>query len=112
MKRALLLVLSLSLWDFSAYAQTPFYQGKTIRVIVGTPPGNLYDFWARLIVEHMGKHIPGNPQFPRSEYAWRGPRGRGQSFIYGCQTGRAYANWFRHSIALSQSTDRPAGDSI
>jgi tripartite-type tricarboxylate transporter receptor subunit TctC len=63
MKRALLLVVSLSLWDFSAYAQTPFYQGKTIRVIVGTPPGNLYDFWARLIVEHMGKHIPGNPNF-------------------------------------------------
>ena len=63
MKRALLLVVSLSLWDFSAYAQTFFYQGKTIRVIVGTPPGNLYDFWARLIVEHMSKHIPGNPNF-------------------------------------------------
>ena len=63
MKQALLLVVSLSLWNFSAYAQTPFYQGKTIRVIVGTPPGNLYDFWARLIVEHMGKHIPGNPNF-------------------------------------------------
>jgi tripartite-type tricarboxylate transporter receptor subunit TctC len=46
-----------------AQAQAPFYQGKTIRVIVGTPPGNLYDFWARLIVDHMGKHIPGNPNF-------------------------------------------------
>ncbi|HWO40987.1 MAG TPA: tripartite tricarboxylate transporter substrate-binding protein [Candidatus Eisenbacteria bacterium] len=47
----------------SAYAQAPFYQGKTIRVIVGTPAGNLYDLWARLIVAHMGKHIPGNPDF-------------------------------------------------
>ena len=45
------------------YAQAPFYQGKTIRVIVGTPPGNLYDLWARLIVDHLGKHIPGNPNF-------------------------------------------------
>jgi tripartite-type tricarboxylate transporter receptor subunit TctC len=47
----------------TVYAQAPFYQGKTIRVIVGTPPGNLYDLWARLIVDHLGKHIPGNPNF-------------------------------------------------
>ena len=47
----------------NADAQAPFYQGKTIRVLVGTPPGNLYDFWARLIVDHMGLHIPGNPSF-------------------------------------------------
>ena len=47
----------------TAQAQAPFYQGKTIRVLVGTPPGNLYDFWARLIVDHMGRHIPGNPSF-------------------------------------------------
>jgi tripartite-type tricarboxylate transporter receptor subunit TctC len=44
-------------------AQAPFFQGKTIRVIIGTPPGNLYDLWGRLIVAHMGKHIPGNPDF-------------------------------------------------
>ena len=63
MKKALLLTLFAFVWSTHAYAQAPFYQGKTIRVIVGTPPGNLYDFWARLIVEHMGKHIPGNPAF-------------------------------------------------
>ena len=57
------LVLSCLIVSVPAQAQTPFYQGKTIRVIVGTPPGNLYDLWARLIVEHMGKHIPGNPSF-------------------------------------------------
>lgn len=59
----------LLLWSFligansAAYAQAPFYQGKTIRVVVGTTPGNLYDFWARLIVDHIGRHIPGNPNF-------------------------------------------------
>ena len=63
MKKALLLILSVFVWSAHAYAQAPFYQGKTIRVIVGTPPGNLYDLWARLIAEHMGKHIPGNPAF-------------------------------------------------
>lgn len=63
MKHALLVILCSFLWINSANAQAPFYQGKTIRVIVGTPPGNLYDFWARLIAEHLGKHIPGNPNF-------------------------------------------------
>jgi len=63
MIKLLWLVLSVLLVSDVADAQAPFYQGKTIRVIVGTPPGNLYDLWARLIVEHMGKHIPGNPSF-------------------------------------------------
>ena len=45
-----------------AYAQSPpFYQGKTIRVIVGSDSGGLYDLWARLFAKHMPKHIPGNP---------------------------------------------------
>src|ERR1041384_7800928 len=63
MKKIWLVIFGSCLFSFPANAQSPFYQGKTIRVIVGTPPGNLYDFWARLIVEYMGKHIPGNPTF-------------------------------------------------
>ena len=63
MKRVIFPLLCLLLWSYNSHAQAPFYQGKTIRVIVGTPPGNLYDLWARLIVAHMGKHIPGNPEF-------------------------------------------------
>ena len=63
MKRVIFPLLCLLLWTYNSHAQVPFYQGKTIRVIVGTPPGNLYDLWARLIVAHMGKHIPGNPEF-------------------------------------------------
>ncbi len=63
MKTALILLLGLFFFRLSADAQTPFYQGKTINVIVGTPPGNLYDLWARLITDHMGKNIPGNPNF-------------------------------------------------
>src|SRR2546426_6881368 len=45
----------------SADAQTPFYQGKTITIIVGYQAGDGYDIWARLLAAHMGKHIPGNP---------------------------------------------------
>ena len=44
-----------------ASAQAPFYQGKTITIIVGYLAGDGYDIWARLLAAHMGKHIAGNP---------------------------------------------------
>ena len=44
-----------------AHAQAPFYQGKTITIIVGYQAGDGYDIWARLLAAHMPKHIPGNP---------------------------------------------------
>jgi tripartite-type tricarboxylate transporter receptor subunit TctC len=43
------------------HAQAPFYQGKSIRLIAGTQAGSLADLWPRLIADHMGKHIAGNP---------------------------------------------------
>ena len=43
------------------FAQTSFYEGKTVRVIVGLAPGGGYDVYARTIARHLGKHIPGHP---------------------------------------------------
>lgn len=46
-----------------AHAQTTaFYQGKTIRIIVGFTAGSVYDQYARIFAQHMPKHIPGNPE--------------------------------------------------
>src|SRR5689334_9257100 len=42
-------------------AQTPYFQGKTIRIIVGYPAGSAHDIWARLIAPQLTKQIPGNP---------------------------------------------------
>lgn len=42
-------------------AQTPFYQGKTITIIVGTKAGDAYDLYPRLLAEFMPKYIPGSP---------------------------------------------------
>jgi tripartite-type tricarboxylate transporter receptor subunit TctC len=44
-----------------AYSAAPFYEGKAIRIIVGTAPGGGYDTYTRLIARHSSKHIPGNP---------------------------------------------------
>ena len=43
------------------FAAAPFYEGKTMRIIVGYSAGGGYDTYARVISRHMGKYIPGNP---------------------------------------------------
>ncbi len=45
----------------TALAQANFYEGKTVRVIVGLAAGGGYDLYARTLARHLGKHIPGNP---------------------------------------------------
>ena len=45
----------------SVNAQTPFYQGKTITIVVGYLSGDGYDIWSRLLAAHLGKAIPGAP---------------------------------------------------
>jgi tripartite-type tricarboxylate transporter receptor subunit TctC len=42
-------------------AQEPFYQGKTIRMIVGLSAGGGYDTYTRVIARHLSKHVPGKP---------------------------------------------------
>jgi tripartite-type tricarboxylate transporter receptor subunit TctC len=42
-------------------AAAPYYEGKTIRVIVGFSAGGGFDTYSRLIARHMARHIPGNP---------------------------------------------------
>jgi tripartite-type tricarboxylate transporter receptor subunit TctC len=61
--RTALIAISLLFGAGSAetFAQDSFYQGKTIRIIVGLAAGGGYDVYARAIARHMGKHIPGNP---------------------------------------------------
>src|SRR6201988_3450459 len=43
------------------FAQANFYQGKTVRIIVGNLPGDTHDLFARAYSRGMGKHIPGTP---------------------------------------------------
>jgi tripartite-type tricarboxylate transporter receptor subunit TctC len=38
-----------------------FYKGKTINVYIGSAPGAGYDIYSRLVVRHLGNHIPGGP---------------------------------------------------
>lgn len=57
------IALATSLGIATANAQTPeeFYAGRTIQFFVGTAPGSGGDQYNRLIAQHIGRHIPGNP---------------------------------------------------
>ena len=44
-----------------SWAQTPFYQDKTIAVILGGPPAGSADLRTRGVINVWRKHIPGNP---------------------------------------------------
>jgi len=55
-------VMVLGMGDLARAADvTPFFAGKTLRVLVGFSPGGGYDLYARELARYMGRHIPGNP---------------------------------------------------
>src|SRR4051812_7581334 len=45
----------------SATAQTPFYQGKQLRVLVGFTPGGGTDLFGRIMAEGLARSIEGKP---------------------------------------------------
>lgn len=46
---------------FDEKAVASFYQGKTVRIVVGFSAGGGYDQYSRVIARHLSKYIPGNP---------------------------------------------------
>src|SRR5438105_2612057 len=45
-----------------AAAQTDFYAGKSIQLLIGFSAGGGYDAYGRTLARHMGRHLPGNPR--------------------------------------------------
>src|SRR5918992_107562 len=56
---ALLVLAALS--PDQGFAQAPFYQGKTIKIVAGTAPGGIGDNRVKAMVPFLRKYIPGNP---------------------------------------------------
>jgi tripartite-type tricarboxylate transporter receptor subunit TctC len=49
--------------SIAAHAQSveDFYRGRSLRMTVAAAPGGGADLYARVVVRHLGRHIPGNP---------------------------------------------------
>jgi tripartite-type tricarboxylate transporter receptor subunit TctC len=46
---------------FPVQAEPAFFGGKTVKLIVGMPPGGGVDAYARLLQRHIGRFLPGAP---------------------------------------------------
>lgn len=49
-----------------AHAQSAvekFYKGRNVTIVIGASMGGSYGMYSQLTARHLGKHIPGNPNF-------------------------------------------------
>lgn len=59
-----------------------FYKGRDVRIILPYSVGGSYGGYGRLVGRHLGKYIPGNPNFI-TDHSKRGGGGlRGANYIY------------------------------
>jgi tripartite-type tricarboxylate transporter receptor subunit TctC len=59
--RALLAFAAAAMLSAHTANAADFYKGRTMSVIIGYSAGGGYDLYARVLAQHMGRHIPGNP---------------------------------------------------
>ncbi|MGH7927885.1 MAG: hypothetical protein ACREQV_08840 [Candidatus Binatia bacterium] len=64
-----------------AYAQSPYYQGKTIRLIQGREAGGSGDIRSRAVMPFLKKYIPGNPNIV-SEFMPGGGGRKAANYIF------------------------------
>ena len=53
-----LVALSLTM-PAAAQTSDTYFKDKTVKVMVGHPPGGSFDFYARLAADMLKKHLPG-----------------------------------------------------
>lgn len=73
--------LWICLFPTLVFAQSPFYQDKTITIIQGREPGALGDNRVRALVPFLRKYIPGNPAIV-SEFMPGGGGRKGTNHIF------------------------------
>jgi len=85
--RALVAILVLGIVSYlgfagHVYAQAPYYQGKTIKLIQGREPGGSGDIRSRAVAPFLTKYIPGNPNIV-SEFMPGGGGRKAANFLFG-----------------------------
>lgn len=104
---AFVFLLALLASHAKVWAQSPFYQGKTITVIAAASAGSAYDLYARLTAQFMGKHIPGNPNFIVQNMQGAGSI-IGANYIYGlAKSDGLFIGAIQPSIYFNQLLKQP-----
>lgn len=86
------------------FAEKPFYQGKTLKLVVDFSAGGPTDIECRLYARHLKKHLPGDPTIVVMNRPggagtlamnWIYERGRRNGTVMGCQTASGrYQEWY------------------
>ncbi|HJU60598.1 MAG TPA: tripartite tricarboxylate transporter substrate-binding protein [Candidatus Binatia bacterium] len=61
MRRVIFIMIYVSCFTPPLHAQSDFYKGKQIKVVVGASAGAASDLYARVVAHHLPKQIPGKP---------------------------------------------------
>jgi tripartite-type tricarboxylate transporter receptor subunit TctC len=85
-----------------------FYKGKNVSLLLGTGPGGSYDLYARIFAEHLGKHIPGNPNIIVENMPGAGGVTAG-NHLYGPGPQDGTKILLSHAIIMSEVLDPKAG---
>lgn len=62
MQKALLIILLLLIDRSGVRAQSDFFKGKQMKIVVGASAGAASDLYARVVANHLPKQIPGKPE--------------------------------------------------
>ncbi|MBI2348341.1 MAG: hypothetical protein HYV05_06750 [Deltaproteobacteria bacterium] len=81
---AIWLLAAISYLGFGAhlYAQSPYHQGKTVRLVQGREPGGSGDIRSKVVIPFLRKYIPGNPNIV-SEYMPGGGGRKAANYLFG-----------------------------
>jgi tripartite-type tricarboxylate transporter receptor subunit TctC len=62
LRRLIFIIVFSALWAGSSFsADTPFYRGKTLTVLINFAAGGPTDIEGRLVARYLGRHLPGQP---------------------------------------------------
>jgi tripartite-type tricarboxylate transporter receptor subunit TctC len=104
MLSASLAVVVLSIGAHTAFAQKPFYQGKTLKLMVDFSAGGPTDIECRLYARYLKKYLKGDPTIVVMNRPggagtlamnWLYERARKNGTVMGCQTASGrYQEWY------------------
>jgi tripartite-type tricarboxylate transporter receptor subunit TctC len=92
--------------------ETPqdFYRNKTLKLIVGFPPGGGFDLYARMLADYLPRYLPGEPKMivesmPGASTA------RAASYLYNvAPEDGTVLGLFHHALLANQALEAKAGD--
>ena len=61
MQKTMLIILLLLFGPANSSAQSDFFKGKQMKIVVGASAGAASDLYARAVANHLPKQIPGKP---------------------------------------------------